>query len=69
MFGPEDRLLNWFAVQAGALPFIPMIDSGSGVGGDALTKPVYMGDVSDAIFRIIMKVRLTLPSEERSGDE
>ena len=55
MFGPEDRLLNWFAVQGGALPFIPLIDSGSGVGGDALTKPVYMGDVSDAIFRIIMK--------------
>ena len=55
MFGPEDRLLNWFAIQAGAMPFIPMIDSGSGNGGDALSKPVYMGDVADALFRIIMK--------------
>ncbi|GMI00507.1 hypothetical protein TrST_g8099 [Triparma strigata] len=55
MFGPEDKLLNWYAIAATALPFVPMIDSGSGSAGDGLTKPVYMGDVSDALFKIIMK--------------
>ncbi|GMH55090.1 hypothetical protein TrLO_g5801 [Triparma laevis f. longispina] len=55
MFGPEDKLLNWYAIAASSLPFVPLIDSGTGSAGDALTKPVYMGDVSDALFKIIMK--------------
>jgi len=50
MFGPEDKLLNWFAVAARALPFVPLFNQ-----GEARTRPVYMGDVADAIFKIVGK--------------
>jgi NADH dehydrogenase (ubiquinone) 1 alpha subcomplex subunit 9 len=50
MFGPEDKLLNWFAVAARMLPVVPLIG-----GGKALTRPVYMGDVADALFKIVGK--------------
>lgn len=49
LFGPEDRLLNWFAnAAAGTFPFVPFID-----GGDALLQPVYMDDVATVITRIV----------------
>jgi len=48
LFGPEDRLLNWFARIAGSCPFVPMIDDGR-----ALLQPVYMGDVAEAIRKIV----------------
>ena len=52
LFGPEDRLLNWFANVAKTSPFVPMID-----GDGAITKPVYMGDVAQAIVRIVQNPR------------
>lgn len=51
LFGPEDRLLRWFAFAARTMAFIPLIDGGE----TALIKPVYMGDVADAIFKIVNK--------------
>ena len=48
LFGPEDRLLNFFANTAARAPFVPMID-----GGHALTQPVYMADVAHVIARIV----------------
>ena len=46
LFGPEDRLLNWFADVAKTSPIVPMVD-----GGGAITKPVYMADIAQAIVR------------------
>jgi len=48
MFGPEDRLLNWFANAAEMFPAVPLID-----GGHALTQPVYAVNVADAISKIV----------------
>eukprot|EP00587_Corethron_hystrix_P004923 CAMPEP_0113302308 /NCGR_PEP_ID=MMETSP0010_2-20120614/3170_1 /TAXON_ID=216773 ORGANISM="Corethron hystrix, Strain 308" /NCGR_SAMPLE_ID=MMETSP0010_2 /ASSEMBLY_ACC=CAM_ASM_000155 /LENGTH=384 /DNA_ID=CAMNT_0000156067 /DNA_START=8 /DNA_END=1162 /DNA_ORIENTATION=- /assembly_acc=CAM_ASM_000155 len=48
LFGPEDRLLNWFAGVAGKVPFIPVIDD-----GQALLQPVYMSDVAECIRKIV----------------
>lgn len=51
LFGPEDRLLNWYASAAAGtylLPFVPFFD-----GGDALTQPVYMDDVARAIAHVV----------------
>ncbi|GMI42639.1 hypothetical protein TeGR_g5046, partial [Tetraparma gracilis] len=50
MFGPEDKLLNWFANAARSMPVVPLVN-----GGEARTRPVYMGDVADAVFRVISK--------------
>eukprot|EP00521_Asterionellopsis_glacialis_P010049 CAMPEP_0195289318 /NCGR_PEP_ID=MMETSP0707-20130614/5647_1 /TAXON_ID=33640 /ORGANISM="Asterionellopsis glacialis, Strain CCMP134" /LENGTH=389 /DNA_ID=CAMNT_0040349309 /DNA_START=29 /DNA_END=1198 /DNA_ORIENTATION=+ len=47
LFGPEDKLLNYFANAAGRFPVVPMVD-----GGHALTQPVYMADVANTIVRI-----------------
>ena len=47
MFGPEDRLLNWFANVANKFGAIPLVD-----GGHALTQPVYVCDVAETISRI-----------------
>jgi len=48
LFGPEDRLLNWFANAAEMFPFVPIID-----GGQALTQPVYAVDVAQAIQKVV----------------
>lgn len=48
MFGPEDRLLNWFANAAEMFPFVPLVEDGS-----ALTQPVYAVDVARAIQKIV----------------
>jgi NADH dehydrogenase (ubiquinone) 1 alpha subcomplex subunit 9 len=48
MFGPEDQLLNWFAIAANRLPAVPLVD-----GGHALTQPVYAVDVAEAISKIL----------------
>jgi NADH dehydrogenase (ubiquinone) 1 alpha subcomplex subunit 9 len=48
MFGPEDKLLNWFALAASRLPAIPLME-----GGHALTQPVYAVNVADAIQKIV----------------
>jgi len=51
IFGPEDKLLNWYALAASGtylFPFVPFWD-----GGDTLTQPVYMNDVATTITRIV----------------
>jgi hypothetical protein len=51
LFGPEDRLLNWYACAAAGtylMPFVPFFGD-----GDALLQPVYMDDVAQAIVRIV----------------
>mgnify|MGYP006091826839 CR=1 FL=1 len=48
MFGPEDRLLNWFAIAARAFPFVPLPND-----GESLSRPVYMGDVAKAITKCV----------------
>jgi len=48
LFGPEDRLLNWFANMAGRFPAVPLPD-----GGHALTQPVYAVDVADVLEKIV----------------
>ena len=54
LFGPEDRLLNWFAQSASSFGVIPLFN-----GGDALLQPTYVSDVVDAMVKII-EVRLSL---------
>jgi len=48
MFGPEDKILNWFALVAARLPVVPVFE-----GGEALTQPVYAVNVADAIQKIV----------------
>lgn len=47
LFGPEDRLLNWFA-QAADAGVVPLFN-----GGEALLQPTYVSDVVDAMVKII----------------
>ncbi|TFJ86378.1 hypothetical protein NSK_002586 [Nannochloropsis salina CCMP1776] len=48
LFGPEDRLLNWFAQNAASFGVIPLFNS-----GNALLQPTYASDVVDAMVKII----------------
>lgn len=48
LFGPEDRLLNSFAMNADRLPFVPLIE-----GGQSLVQPAYVSDVADAITALV----------------
>lgn len=51
MFGVEDRFLNWFAQVHAYAPSLCMIN-----GGNARKQPVYVGDVAEAIRRIISDI-------------
>jgi uncharacterized protein YbjT (DUF2867 family) len=48
VFGPEDAFFNRFADMTRCLPALPLID-----GGRTRFQPVYVGDVAEAIFRIL----------------
>jgi NADH dehydrogenase len=48
VFGPEDDFINRFAAMARLLPALPLIG-----GGKTRFQPVYVGDVADAIARIL----------------
>lgn len=48
LFGPEDRLLNWFATNAQAFGVVPLFN-----GGDALLQPTYVSDVVDAVVKLV----------------
>ena len=48
VFGPEDRFFNRIATIARASPVLPVYG-----GGKTVTQPVYVGDVGDAIVRIL----------------
>jgi NADH dehydrogenase len=45
VFGPEDKLFNFFAALARLSPVLPLIG-----GGHTKFQPVYVGDVADAIM-------------------
>ncbi len=47
MFGPEDSFFNRFAKLATMSPALPLI------GGDTKFQPVYVGDVAEAIAKVI----------------
>lgn len=46
--GPEDNFFNRFAAMARLSPFLPLID-----GGRTLFQPTYVGDVAEAIARLL----------------
>jgi NADH dehydrogenase len=48
VFGPEDDFLNRFATMARFLPALPLIG-----GGKTRFQPVYVGDVADALLRMV----------------
>jgi len=48
VFGPEDAFFNRFAQMAQLAPALPLIG-----GGDTKFQPVYVGDVAEAIAKVI----------------
>ena len=48
VIGPEDQFFNRLAALATISPFIPLIG-----GGEVRFQPVYVGDVADAVVRVI----------------
>ena len=48
VFGPEDQFFNRLAALATISPIIPLIG-----GGETRFQPVYVGDVADAVVRVI----------------
>lgn len=48
VFGPEDQFFNRFAALATVSPVLPLIG-----GGETRFQPVYVGDVADAVVRVI----------------
>jgi uncharacterized protein YbjT (DUF2867 family) len=48
VFGPEDDFFNRFAALARLLPVLPLFD-----GGATRFQPVYVGDVAEALARIL----------------
>jgi uncharacterized protein YbjT (DUF2867 family) len=48
VFGPEDQFFNRFAALATISPALPLIG-----GGETRFQPVYVGDVADAVVRVI----------------
>ena len=48
VFGPEDQFFNRFAAVATISPVLPLIG-----GGETLFQPVYVGDVAEAVVRVI----------------
>jgi len=48
VFGPEDGFFNRFAALARILPALPLIG-----GGETRFQPVYVGDVAEAVVRLL----------------
>ncbi|HVB16414.1 MAG TPA: complex I NDUFA9 subunit family protein [Stellaceae bacterium] len=48
VFGPEDQFFNRLAALATISPIVPLIG-----GGETRFQPVYVGDVADAVVRVI----------------
>jgi uncharacterized protein YbjT (DUF2867 family) len=48
VFGPEDQFFNRLAAMAMISPVLPLIG-----GGETRFQPVYVGDVADAVVRVI----------------
>ncbi len=50
LFGAEDNFFNMFAAMAVKSPFLPLI-----AGGKMKMQPAYVGDVAEAICRVLME--------------
>ena len=53
VFGPEDDLFNRFAVLARFLPVLPVFGHWISDAGSTRFQPVYVGDVAEAIRRVL----------------
>ena len=53
VFGPEDQLFNRFALLARFLPVLPVFGRGLSDAGSTRFQPVYVGDVAEAIRRVL----------------
>ena len=63
IFGPEDDFLNKFAAMARFSPVLPL------VGGETKFQPVFVGDVAEAIARLIDKGAADGKTYELGGPE
>jgi len=64
VFGPEDSLFNRFAWMASASPFLPLIG-----GGHTKFQPVYVGDIAEAVVRVLDNPHWAGKSFELGGPE
>ncbi len=64
IFGPEDGFFNKFASLSRFTPVLPLIG-----GGETKFAPVYVGDVAEAVARIIDKGQADAKTYELGGPE
>lgn len=63
VFGPEDQFFNRFANMAQMLPFMPVIS------GATKFQPVYVGDVADAVMKVIDRAGAAGATYELAGPQ
>jgi NADH dehydrogenase len=64
VFGPEDGFFNRFAAMARISPFLPLIG-----GGTTKYQPVFVGDVAEAVSRLIDRGEATGKTYELGGPD
>jgi NADH dehydrogenase len=64
VFGPEDSFFNRFAAMARVSPMLPLIG-----GGETKYQPVFVGDIAEAIARLIDRGEATGKTYELGGPE
>jgi uncharacterized protein YbjT (DUF2867 family) len=64
VFGPEDSFFNRFAAMARLSPMLPLIG-----GGTTKYQPVFVGDIAEAIARLIDRGEATGRAYELGGPE
>ena len=64
VFGPEDGFFNRFAALSRFTPILPLIG-----GGETKFEPVFVGDVAEAVARIIDKGKADARTYELGGPE
>lgn len=65
VFGAEDDFLNRFGALARMSPVLPVFGGGAGTR----FQPVYVGDVAEALFRILQEPARAKPLYELAGPE
>ena len=64
VFGPEDGFFNRFAALSRFTPALPLIG-----GGETMFEPIFVGDVAEAVARIIDKGHADARTYELGGPE
>jgi NADH dehydrogenase len=64
VFGPEDSFFNRFAAMARVSPMLPLIG-----GGTTKYQPVFVGDIAEAVARLIDRGETTGRTYELGGPE